>query len=71
MIWSLSQWLPWARLLQRKYSSESPEEAGQEDLIMATPLDYLGCRGNLCSEMGKVSQEDPKPLDLEGQALDL
>lgn len=73
MVWSLNQWLPWARLLQSKVQvrESHPEEAGQEDLIMTTPPDHLGCRGNLCSEIGKVSQEDPKPLDPEGQVSDL
>lgn len=73
MVWSLIQWLPWARLLLNKVQvrESHPEEAEQEDLIVTTPADHLGCRGNLYSEMGRVSQEDPKPLDPEGQVPDL
>lgn len=35
--------------------------------MTALPTHHLDFRGDLCSEMGRASQEDLRPLDPEGQ----
>lgn len=36
-------------------------------IMTALPTHHLDFRGDLCSEMGRASQEDLRPLDPEGQ----